>query len=522
MKKIIGLVIIVIVLILGSYYGMGYLTEKKLKQNINILNQNNGLSVTIDNYNRGWFTSLATFDWKLNVPAHVATNAAGQTQAVPAEDYQLKMPVKIHHGPIIFADKTVKFGLGYAHSEVVLPPKIADQFNNTFTKESTQPKLDLSVLVTYLANTNLDLAVPDFKLISKNGNGGQLEWLGMTSTTSVSSDLNKVSGNITLEGARFTKEKLKAVMATITSEYNLHKSQGGMYLGDANLSYPSLDISMDNKKILSMSQFDIHSDSNIEDGLFNSNLKASLEKLVVNDKTYGPGNLEISIRNLDADALIKINNQVKQMQQDNNDLQRQQAVLAILPQLPQLLSKGAEIEISELNFTMPEGKIEGNVLIALPKTANANPIEMVQKIQGNGKLKVPAIVLKKVLTQFFQQKIASGQQQPQPQNIQQGIVQQMQQQQAIQPGNAPQGGNPAIINSQPAAVDSTTNTSATTATAADSTQQATALTERQLAAMVKSGVLIVQGDYYLIAIKLDQGKLTVNGKPYDPAMLNLQ
>jgi uncharacterized protein YdgA (DUF945 family) len=521
MKKFTGLVVILAVLILGSYYGMGYLTEKKVKENLKLVNQSNGLSVEVENYNRGWFTSLASFNWHLHIPEHVITTAAGQAQTVPAEDYQLRMPVTIHHGPVIFADKTVKFGLGYAHTDLALPPKIAEQFNNTFTSDSTQPKLDLSLLVSYLANTNIDMSVPEFKLVSKNSSGGQLEWLGMTSATSVSSDRNKVAGNITVEGLRFTKDKTKTLMSTITSEYNLHRAQGGIFLGDASLSFPSLDVSLNDKKILAMSQFDVHSDTNIEEGLFNSHFKTSLEKIVVNDKTYGPGNLEVAIRNLDADALTKINEQVNQMQQ-GNEQQRQQAVLAIIPQLPQLLSKGAEFEISELNFAMPEGKIEGNMLVSLPKTDVANPFELIQKVQGNSKLKIPAVVLRNVLIQSFQQRMAAAQQQPQ--NIQQGIVQQMQQQATGQPASAP-GEN---TNTAPA-TSTTTPAAATTAPAAtppaneaELTQQATSLADKQLAAMVQSGVLSVQGMDYIIEMSFSQGKLTVNGKPYDPAMLKLQ
>lgn len=499
MKKITGLVIILAVLILGSYYGMGYLTEKKIKENLNVINQSNNLSVDIENYNRGWFRSLASLNWHLNVPEHAITNAAGQTQIIPAEHYELKMPITIHHGPLIFANKRVKFGLGYAHTELTLPSQFQEQFNNNFTSESTKPKLDLSILVSYLANTNIDLSVPEFKLISKLPNG-QLEWLGLTSTTSVSSDKNKISGNLTAEGMRFTKEQIKGQVSTITSEYNLHRSEVGMYVGNSNLSFPLLEVSSNDKKIFVLKQFDAHLDNDINKGLLNSHFKASLEKMVVNDKTYGPGNIDLATRNFDADAWFKINDQMKQIRQSTNDLQRQQALLAILPELPQLLSKGAEFEISELDLILPEGKIEGTMLVSLPKTDVVNPFELLQKIKGNAKLRMPASVLKNVLTQSFQQKITA---QP-TQNTQQAITQQLQQQSGEQPAA------------------NTATASAPLPTTADSNQQATMLAEKQLAAMVQSGVLSVQGNDYVIEMSLNEGKLIVNGKPYDPAMLKIQ
>ncbi|MBA2657582.1 MAG: YdgA family protein [Tatlockia sp.] len=506
MKKLIGLLIILTALILGSYFAMGYLTEKKVKEDLALVNQSNGLNVQIEKYNRGWFTSDAVFDWHLQIPEHEIKTPDGQSKIVAAEDYQLKMPLRIHHGPIIFAHKTVKFGLGYAHSNLLLPPKMAEQFNNMFRPASTQPHLELSLLVSYLNHTNIDLALPEFKLISKNTDGGELDWLGLTSTTNISSDRNKISGNVTIEGLRFLKDKTTTLMSTVTSEYNLHKAPvaGGIYLGDASLSFPALNITMGEKKLLELTQFDVHSDTNIEEGLFNSQFKSSLEKLVVNNKIYGPGVVQIGIKNLEAEALAKINAQVSQMQQ-GNEQQSQQAVLAILPQLPQLLSKGAEFEVSEFNLVMPEGNVEGNLLITLPKSDTKNPFELIQKVQGNGKLRVPTIVLRNVLTQSYQQKLASPQQQ-QTQNIQQGIVHQMQLQ-------ADQAAATPTTPTQPAA---------TPATATDPALEAAAMADRQLAAMVQSGVLILQGSDYLIEMSFNQGKLMVNGKPFEPAMLKIQ
>ena len=522
MKKLTGLVIILIALILGSYYGMGYLTEKKVKTDLKVVNQSNGFSVKLEKYKRGWFTSEAIFDWRLHIPEHVVTNQTGQTQTVPAEDYQLNMPITIYHGPLIFADKTVKFGLGYAHTVLSLPAKISERFSNAFTSESTKPNLDLSVFVSYLNNTSIDMSLPEFKLISK-ANAGQFEWLGLSAATNVSSDRNKVSGNVTVEGFRFTKDQIKTAMSSITSEYNLHRAPGGgrLFLGDASLSIPSLDVTQGDQKLFDLSQFDVHSDTNIEEGLFSSHFKASLEKLVINNKIYGPGNLEVAIRNLDAGALLKINAQANQLQQ-GNEQQRQQAVLAMLPELPQLLSKGAEFEMTDLNFKMPEGTIEGNLLVSLPKVASANPFELIQKIQGSGKLKVPAIVLKNILTQTIQQRMAVSQQPSQ--NLQQGIVQQMQKQ-ANSEASAPNANDNAAApqqgSSSPAQATSAVATSGVV-NPAEAAQQAAALADKQLAAMVQSGILLSQGNNYMIEISFNQGKLTVNGKPFEPAMLKFQ
>ncbi|ARG96447.1 YdgA family protein [Legionella micdadei] len=509
MKKFTGLVIILAALVLFSYYGMGYLTEKTVRKDLNIVNQSNGLTAHIESYKRGWFTSKAMLNWGLHVPEHVVTTASGQSETVPAQDYSMKMPLTIHHGPIIFANKTVKFGLGYAHTELSLPQKFAEQLSNTFSAESTQPKLDLSLFVSYLNNTGIDVSVPAFKLIAKEGNG-QLDWLGMTSSTSLSSDMDNIDGNLTVDGLRIIKDQVKTIMSSVTSEYNLHRTKIGLYTGDASLSFPSLVVTNNDKKIFELSQFDVHSDTNIEDGLFNSHFKSSVDKIMANDKTYGPGHLEIAIRNLDADALAKINQQANQIQQ-GSDAQRQQALLAILPELPQLLSKGAEFEVTEMTFVMPQGTVEGNLLVSLPKSETANPFELIQKIQGNGKIKVPAVVVKDLLTESIRQRMMSP---PQPQTVQQGIAQQMQQQ-AGQPANTGNTSGTAPATPETPAATAPTNPAVIA-------QQAAAAADNQLASMVQSGILVSQGNDYIIEMTLNQGQLTVNGKPFNPAMLKLQ
>lgn len=150
------------------------------------------------------------------------------------------------------------------------------------------------------------MSVPAFKLFAKEGNS-IFEWRGLSTTTNLSPHMDKVGGNITLEGLTFKKDQINSKVSTVTSEYNLHRTDKGLFLGDASLSFPSFVVMDGDQKLFELGQFDIHSDSDIDNNLFNSHFKASVDKIIANNKTYGPGNLELSIRNLDADALARLN-----------------------------------------------------------------------------------------------------------------------------------------------------------------------------------------------------------------------
>lgn len=486
MKKLTGLVIILAVLVLGGYYGMGMITEKTIKRNIEVINQSNGLFADIEVYHRGWFNSDAKIKWRMHVPERVVNNNSGQSETVPAQDYEMTMPIKIHHGPIIYANNQLRFGMGYAVSDIAIPEKYTTDFDNKFAKESTKPQLDLSIFVNYLNKSTLGLTLPTFKLISKDGKG-QFDWMGLKSTTSISSGMQNVEGGMVLEGLTFNKEEAKVVLGKVTTDYNLHQTPGGLYLGDATFSLPTFDVDVKGTKMFELRDLQLSSDSDIDSGLFSMHFNMSLKSVMANGQNYGPGNFEMSLRNIDADVLAQINQEASKMQ-SGLEAESQKILMSMMPQIPKLFTKGAELEISELSVKLPQGNVEGNLLIALPKGDSNNPFEMIQKVKGNAKLKVPVAVVKQLVQQSVQQQMAK-----QP-DMQQALIQQMQ---SAQPQTAGQAAAPTPTVEQLAAMQ----------------------TDKQLAAVEQTGLVTVSGSDYVIEVNLEQGKFVVNGKPFDPSMV---
>ncbi|MCL9685254.1 YdgA family protein [Legionella maioricensis] len=486
MKKLTGLIIILAVLILGGYYGMGVLTERTIKKNIEVINQSNGLFAQIEQYNRGWFSSDAKIKWRLHIPERVVTGDDGKSQTVAAQDYQMEMPVKIHHGPFIYANNRIRFGMGYAETVFAFPEQYNQKFDETFSKDSTKPQLDLNIFVNYLNKSTVELSLPSFKLISKDG-GGHFDWMGMNSKTKMSSDMGRVEGDIVIDGMTMSKDDTKVTLGQVSSDFNLHQTPAGLYLGDAKFSLPNFDVTVKDKKMFEIRDFTVSSDSDIQDKLFSTHFNVSVKSVVANGLNYGPGELEVSLRNLDAEILADINKQATAMQ-NGTDAERQKAMMALLPEVPKLFNKGAEFEISKLSLKIPEGVIEGNLLVSLPQGDSSNPFEMLQKIQGNAKLRMPKILVKQLMQQSVMQQMSK-----QP-DMQQALIQQMQ---STQQGSQPQATQPPPSQEQLAAMQA----------------------DKQIGAMEQNGLITSQDSDYVTEVKLEQGKFSVNGKPFDPAML---
>jgi uncharacterized protein YdgA (DUF945 family) len=474
MKKFTGLMaflvglIVLLAVIIPSYYFMGKKTEETVKSRIALVNKTSGIEANIVEYHRGWFLSHASLDWKLHVPENVVQMPDGKSKIVPAQDYLVKMPLTIHHGPIIFADRTVLFGLGYAKTNIALPAEYIEKFNTLFTPKSIKPRLELSLFINYLNKSKLNMNIPSFKLIPKETNS-QFEWKGMKSSVAISSSAEKLSGNIELKGIHLFKDTLDATLGNIAVKYNLHNNINGLLLGDVSIDFPSLIIKDKKENIFELHDFNSTSSSYVKDNLLNSKVQASLDKIVTNGKVYGPGKLDLALRNLDADVLASINQQMSDLQ-GANDFKKQKTYLSILSMLPKLLNSGPEFEVKTLYLSVPEGKVEGNAFLSITKGGLNNPFELLQKMQGNGKFKLPTEVLRQLLNQKY----------------------------VTQNAAAATAGTINITNLK---------------------QQAIINTDKQINAMLQSGLIVMKGTDYVIEANFENGKLVINGKPFTPAMM---
>lgn len=559
MKKTVGIVVLIILLALVGYYITGIVTERNVEKHINIINQTNGLHAAIKEYNRGWFTSQALLDWRLHIPAQVEKTASGEVRTIPEKNIQLNMPLKVYHGPIIFSDQGAVLGLGYADTQFNLPEPYQTEFKKTFTENSTQPQLILSLFIPFSYNSELTFSVPQFKLISKQDKT-EFNWFGMSSSTTTNASLSKVKGDFVLNGLQIAQDKKLAQVGKISGDYKMHRADFDLYAGKANFDFSSLLIKDQDQIILQLENFNLNSQSSVDDGLYSAKMRASLDKLISGTKMFGPAHIALAMDNFDAASLSHIKQQLQQIQQAASNVEKQQLALALLPELPKLLGRGPKFEISELKFTMPEGTVEGDMVVSLPQAQSNNPFELMQKVQGQGHLKIPEATMKLALQPMVLQEVMAQQQPAQAPAVSQpapsadqtaaqpsaAVVSPASNEQtaasaaptattpAQQPAAQPQTpaaasetNTAAQSSAPPALATSPTQTTATTTTSPmapavlpiDLKQQVAAKTDAKIQAMLQSGLIVQEDSFYVMDMKLNQGNLILNGKPFNAAML---
>ena len=512
MKKTIGSVAVLAAVVLGGYYGTGLITERTLKRNIQMINQSNNVSVKLVAYQRGWFHSKANLMWNIQMPERFVPTQQGDSALVPSQTYAFETPVMIYHGPVSLANNGVHFGLGYATTEVQIPETYKKQFDAVYEAESIPPVLNASMFVSYFNQTHLHLQIPTFRLVTIK-NKDVIEWGGLDSEFAISAKKYHIDGHLTLNGVNVSSGNMSLSLGKVASEYDMHQNDDGLYLGDASIAFPSLVV-MKNKTVdFELADVDTKSESEVVNGLFDSSFHGSFEKLTRHGKAYGPGRITVDLQNLDAKVLATINEQAGKMQRIP-DSQRQQALLMMLPQLSTLLGKGATFEVSEFNIGMPDGVFDASLRIALPKGDLGNPFQLIQKIEGKGKVKIPAKLLKTLLTRSVTESLLL---QAEKQKLDQ-----------TEPPKTVSEVSNAVVVPAPEPTASEVKEPVVTVgevktlppvSSDEFKQQVNVSVDKKIADLIQAGAIRLEGENYCLDLTLAAGQLSVNGHPFSPVML---
>lgn len=460
MKKWTSVAVVLLLLIILSYFISGLLVKSTLNKNIDAFHDTSILSVHLDKYQRGWFSSNALLTMEMHVPEQKTTDKNGAVTVNPPVDFDLSYPLHINHGPFIFTDFGLRFGLGNV---------------------TTRPQTHYDALIDYFNNTVFQYNLPSLSVNGKSaGQDFQVEWLGLSTLLRISPDVDKLDGYFTLFGLSGSANNVLFKLGEMSNNFKFTYTKG-LWLGQTQLSIPSVSLSMGDKKAFVLDAFALGLDSNLKDGTLNYNCTLSLNKLLVQGTSYGPGSFILNIKNLDPKAMADINRLEWTMLENNQNPELN--LLALLAELPKLLSKGSELELSEMYLVVPEGKITGNLKITLPKNDLIDPAQILPKVQGQGQFRAPIVVIKKLILASIESDAAN------------------------------------TTPPQPSAGDSTTDSSIAPAIATvpkDPQTQANNLLQNY----VDKGLLKVEGNEYVVDIKIENQQLLVNGKVFNPDMLN--
>jgi uncharacterized protein YdgA (DUF945 family) len=220
-----------------------------------------------------------------------------------------------------------------------------------------------------------------------------------------------------------------------------------------------------------------------------------LKQLGVDNKMYSDLVLDLSINNLDANIMSKINRKIRVLQEKTNPTRFW--ILTLLPDLPALLSKGAQVTVERFEIVTNTGPLKIDLNLALPNENYTNIIQVITKINGQSHVLLTKAMLSSWLNKVIKKSMLG---------------------QAHRKSISHASGIPAV-DAPDRALQSSELSTKTLAKQDISDAQVSLKVSKKIQDWVNEGVLIKKGDDYLLLFDLKDGKLFINGHPFTSSLL---
>ena len=186
--------------------------------------------------------------------------------------------------------------------------------------------------------------------------------------------------------------------------------------------------------------------------------------------------------------MADINQKIAQTQQ-RSDQERQRLLLSLIPDVTHLLSKGAKLHVSKFNINMPKGHVTVNMEVSFQKSNNPNIFQLMQHIEGTGKIKITSSIFQTWLQQLVRHNRTINQ------------------------------SSAKVVNSSKHTKEDEVITTPNISSSAALDKEIDTMSSEKIKALIANGFICLDGSDYVIALKFNLGKLYINGHIFTPAML---
>jgi uncharacterized protein YdgA (DUF945 family) len=375
-KKSLVVVVAVVALLAAAFaalpYWFGTQAESAYSTMIAEMTRGGDLSVTSNNFQRGWLDSTADTTFTVN----------GTPVTISALH-------RIHHGPLpldgdfqfqpVLARVTSQVSVGLPAGIAKLPP---------LTAKTT-------VYLAGNSHTHLDMAAAK----TAGADGAGLEWQGLSGDFDTSADFKETKGEVnapalTLAGKDGGQLSLNRLKVSLDQK----KSPSGFDTGTVGLAVDKLSVDGAGGKTV-IDGLNVVSTTQEAAGQVGFGLTFQFREAQAAGSKQGPGQIGIQVRKLDAATLTKFRTEVRELRKQK--IPPEQANMMVLGKtldlLGQLAKKSPELEITKLSFKTADGEVTGRAKFVLDGSqldVSGNPMLMLKALSGEGEITLPDSIVR--------------------------------------------------------------------------------------------------------------------------------
>lgn len=231
-------------------------------------------------------------------------------------------------------------------------------------------------------------------LESPAGKKGAVDWKAVSGEIGFSADGKSLTANIRIPEIGVAAPLGKAVISGVTIDANLQEAPSGNSVGDANIAIAKAAL----EPVFRMEGFSLRTSSREAAGNLNASARYRLNAVHVGPEQFGPAQLELEVRKLDAKTMAKLDKTLKELQQRQIPEEQRAMIMTghLLDLVGDLAAKAPELELTKLSVKVPAGEIAGRGKVVVDGSnmnVKQNPMLLVNALSAEGEIRVPAAVL---------------------------------------------------------------------------------------------------------------------------------
>ncbi len=381
--SVVAVLVILVVIVGGASYWLGMQAQKTYTTLMQNIGDNGRITVSNVSYERGWLSSTAE-----------------ATISVPGLPTGFSIISRIQHGPFpSIADLQFMPGMAVVKSELAAnSPGLAKL-----------PPINARTMVFLDGNSKTQLDIPAFTQSAPGGTS--FSWLPASGSFTVDADQTTVIGDITFPQVKLSSAVASALItqATVnwtqpTGALGAAKTEFSLAIGHLATVGPKGKTSIDGLRLMST------------EGEAAGSILATLSVQVraVSDgiSSYGPGQVVMQLRNLDALSLTKYQKEIQALEGRKLPVdQMGPAMQAKTTELiMNLVRKAPEFDISKLALQIGGSEITGKARFVLDGSGlppGEIPTTFMQAANGEGKVSVPRAVIATLAQNEILQQLAA-------------------------------------------------------------------------------------------------------------------
>ncbi len=318
-------------------------------------------------YERDWMSSTIVTEFEVTDEKFAAEykrykNKANASAGIKSDETRpvFKVESIVHHGPF-WLGESFGIGLGKVESRLILDDETRTKTAGMFEGEL----LSMQVMVHF--SRSADVILNTSKILF---NDKQTEEMAIVhpvlSHWHIAKLGHQAKGEITWEGLTFTGKEGVVNLSETTIKTDVEHYQG-VWVGNVVWDQKKVLFEGQGKKLM-IKNLHLDSDTHIgtRDDLVDTVINSTVESVDVAGEMYGPGVYRMSMENLPVDTLAKIQQLESKAASHAAQSVNMQDLMTLLPEM---LSHGPVLEISEMEVSTPHGNVQGTLKTTLPETA---------------------------------------------------------------------------------------------------------------------------------------------------------